>query len=132
LCSNSNKILDIIALRGLIAIGILKHCFQRRHRVDYGIARPHLNNKILAVPFKASDTPTERAEFSHPDIALMYTTLLYYYDGMQEQELFKAVEILLLMSPNAQKVEYNIWFFYLSKSRMVNSDSLELDKCKKN
>jgi hypothetical protein len=128
LCLNSNRMLDLIALRGILACGILKHCLQRRHRVDYGIARPHLKNKLLAVPFKASDTPAERAEFSHPDIALMYTTLSYYYDGLQEHELKQAVEMLLIMSPNAQAVEYKIWF-ELSKSRMLNNDLFEFDKC---
>ena len=31
--------------------------------------------------------PSERAEFSHPDITLVFTTLSYLYDGLTSEQL---------------------------------------------
>ena len=42
--------------------------------MDYGVARP--GRKRLAVPFRAADTPAERAEFSQPDVASALTMVL--------------------------------------------------------
>jgi hypothetical protein len=33
------------------------------------------------VPFRAAQTPSERAEFAHPDVALLLTALSYFRDG---------------------------------------------------
>jgi hypothetical protein len=46
--------------------------------VDYGIKKLNWKKK-LAVPFRSSDTPTERSEFGMPDTAIMLTILSYYY-----------------------------------------------------
>jgi hypothetical protein len=53
----------VLAARGCIACGLLFHCLRARHRVNYGI---DTYRKKMAVPFFASDTPKDRAEFSHP------------------------------------------------------------------
>jgi hypothetical protein len=49
---------------------VLQHCLMKRHRVDYGIHRVE-GRKRMAVPFRASDTPSERSEFGHMDCALV-------------------------------------------------------------
>jgi hypothetical protein len=49
---------DILALRGLLVGGILVHCLRKRHRVDFGVARP--GKKKLSVPFRGADTPSLR------------------------------------------------------------------------
>jgi hypothetical protein len=49
---------DILSLRGLLVGGILIHCLQKRHRVDFGVARP--GKKKLSVPFRGADTPSLR------------------------------------------------------------------------
>ena len=49
---------DILSIRGLLVGGILIHCLQKRHRVDFGIARP--GKKKLSVPFRGADTPSLR------------------------------------------------------------------------
>ena len=64
----------LLALRGLLGFGMLEHCLTKRHRADYGFA-PELGRKRIAVPFRAADTPALRAEFAHPDVALVLTTL---------------------------------------------------------
>ena len=36
----------------------------------------------MAIPYRASGIPAERSEFAHPDCAIIYTQLSYYYDGL--------------------------------------------------
>lgn len=49
---------DVLALRGLLVGGLLIHCLRKRHRVDYGVARP--GKKRISVPFRGADTPSLR------------------------------------------------------------------------
>ena len=67
---------DILAARGCIAHGTLFHGLYRRYRVHYGI--DNTRGRKMAVPYAASDTPKARAEYSHPDMAIIYTCLSYY------------------------------------------------------
>ena len=76
---------DLLAFRGLLAHGILVHCLQKRFRVDYGLKAGAV--KRMAVPYRASDTPSERSEFSQPDCAIVMTYLSYYYDGLTAQQV---------------------------------------------
>jgi hypothetical protein len=48
----------VLSFRGLLVGGILIHCLKKRHRVDYGVARP--GKKKLSVPFRGADTPSLR------------------------------------------------------------------------
>lgn len=60
--------LGLLLLRGLFAHGILKFAFsQKRWRVNFGL---DLSRTMLAVPYHAKDTPSARAEFSHPDTSM--------------------------------------------------------------
>lgn len=99
---------NILLLRGLLSGGILSFAFgQKRWRVDYG-THPNRETKTrLAVPFRAKDNPTPRSEFSHPDVVIVLTCLSYYYKGLQDEELFEALE-LLIRSDNAD-LEYRAW-----------------------
>ncbi|KAH8125774.1 hypothetical protein LI328DRAFT_165631 [Trichoderma asperelloides] len=99
---------NILLLRGLLSGGILSFAFgQKRWRVDYG-THPNREMKTrLAVPFKAKDNPTPRSEFSHPDVVIVLTCLSYYYKGLQDEELFEALE-LLVRSDNPD-LEYRTW-----------------------
>lgn len=45
----------------------------------------------MAVPFRACDTPSERAEFKHPDAAIVKTQLAYYQAGLQAEQLREAL-----------------------------------------
>lgn len=56
------------AYQGFLACSVLQHCIQKRHSVDYGIRRSF--GKRLAVPYRASNTPSDRSEFGHPDCAI--------------------------------------------------------------
>ena len=55
---DESELNDVLALRGFLAGGILVHCLQKRHRVDFGVARP--GKKKLSVPFRGADTPSHR------------------------------------------------------------------------
>lgn len=105
----------LLAIRGLLACGVLQHALMKRHRVDYGI-NPN-GKKRLAVPFRGKDTPSERSEFGHPDMALVLTHLSYYEDGLSEDDVRKAFVKLLAGGPNERKDLYNIWLMR-SKTRM--------------
>jgi len=76
---------QLLLLRGLIAHGILVHSLkEKRWRVDYGLDP---SRSMLAVPFRAKDSPAPRAEFGHPDIIIVLTCLSYYYGGLTNDQL---------------------------------------------
>ena len=106
---------DILALRGLLSGGVLRHCLVKRHRVNYGVARP--GKKRLAVPFRFADTPDDRSEFAHPDCAIAFTVLSYYYDGLSRKEVMQTLEALMGMSDSAQRKFYSKWL-EISSDRM--------------
>ena len=76
----------LLLLRGLFAGGILTFALsQKRWRVNYGL---HLVRTRLAVPYQAKDSPSARAEFSHPDTAIVLTCLSYYYGGLDDKQIY--------------------------------------------
>jgi hypothetical protein len=92
---------DILSARGFIAYGSLFHGLEARYRVNYGLF-PCSKTK-MAVPYSASDTPKQRAQYSHPDMELVYTALSYYHEGLTESQLKAALECLQAMGPVAQE-----------------------------
>ena len=95
----------LLLLRGLLATGILLYAFrERRWRVDYGLAPMRT---MLAVPYRAKDVPAQRAEFGHPDIAIILTCLAYYYGGLSEEQLRLSFEILLRQDDPS--LDYDLW-----------------------
>lgn len=117
---------DVLAFRGLLAYGNFMHCLQRRHNVNYGIKKP--GKKQMAVPYRAAHTPAERAEFAHPDIALIYTIFSYYYIGLDEGQFEQAMRRLLSRPTNVQKHEFSSWYKISSEaySGSVSIDSPEM------
>ncbi|KAG1894556.1 uncharacterized protein F5891DRAFT_1152294 [Suillus fuscotomentosus] len=95
----------LLVLRGLLACGILVYALkERRWRVDYGLAQ---KRTMLAVPFRAKDMPSLRAEFGHPDVAVTLTCLSYYYGGLTLQQLILCFELLL--KQDNPTLEYESW-----------------------
>ena len=76
---------DILSIRGFLAYGILFHGLSRRYGVDFGL-NPSLKTR-MAVPFSACDTPKYRAQYCHPDVELVFTTLTYYYVGIEKDQM---------------------------------------------
>ncbi|KAG1873394.1 hypothetical protein C8R48DRAFT_769831 [Suillus tomentosus] len=95
----------LLVLRGLLACGILVYALkERRWRVNYGLAP---ERTMLAVPFRAKDMPSLRAEFGHPDVAVTLTCLSYYYGGLTLQQLMLCFELLL--KQDNPTLEYESW-----------------------
>ncbi|KAG2137478.1 hypothetical protein DEU56DRAFT_736818 [Suillus clintonianus] len=95
----------LLVLRGLLACGILVYALkERRWRVDYGLPP---KRTMLAVPFRAKDMPSLRAEFGHPDVAITLTCLSYYYARLTLQQLMLCFELLLKQDNPA--LEYESW-----------------------
>ena len=105
---SEQRLTDVLALRGFLVGGLLRHCLLKRHRVDFGIVRPGKNR--VAVPFRFADTPDERSEFAHPDCAVAFTVLAYYHDGLKRHEFELALEALFSQGKSAQRNFYNCWF----------------------
>jgi hypothetical protein len=51
--------------------------------VQYGYADEIRIKKMkLAVPYEASEVPSKKNEFSHPEVTIYLTFLTYYYEGI--------------------------------------------------
>jgi hypothetical protein len=119
-----NRMDAMYALRGLLAHGLLKTCLQSRHRVQFGVCRPHPKQKRMAIPFRANNVPAERSEFKQPDVALVYTCLSYFSDGLSLEEVREALKLLLSLGTNAQSHEYNLWLESHSHIPSVSFDRI--------
>lgn len=69
----------ILSLSGLLRFEVLKLVLMRRWRVNYGVNEK--GQRQMAIPFKAKDVAAEMTEFGHPDVALCFSHLSYYYSG---------------------------------------------------
>ncbi|QRW06904.1 kinase-like protein [Ceratobasidium sp. AG-Ba] len=95
----------LLLLRGLLACGIIAFALKDKHyRVDYGL---HLSRSLLAVPYHAKDIPSLRAEFGHPDVAVVLTCLSYYNSGLTDSQLDTCFELLYKLDNPA--LEYEQW-----------------------
>jgi hypothetical protein len=103
------QLMQLLAMRGLLACGMLAHCLSRRHRVDYGVDSRRGKARRVAVPYRASDTPSERAEYAQPDTLIVFTLLSYYHRGLSRDEVREAGRELLTLGPIAQRAEYCLW-----------------------
>ncbi|KAI8841476.1 hypothetical protein BJ741DRAFT_701608 [Chytriomyces cf. hyalinus JEL632] len=99
---------QVLMLRGLLAFGILEHCLSLRHAVDYGLDTRR--QKRMAVPFTAVSVPSERAEFSHPDIVIILTSLSFFHVGLTNDQVKAAISFLLTLAKGSQVHYYTRWF----------------------
>lgn len=100
----------LLLLRGLIAHNILLFAlYEKRWKVDYGL---DLRRSMLAVPYRAKDSPSGQSEFSHPDVAITLTCLSYYYGGLNEAQLEIAFRVLL--KTDNPTLEYEKWWNVMS------------------
>ncbi|KAJ3472511.1 hypothetical protein NLG97_g10929 [Lecanicillium saksenae] len=98
----------LLLLRGLLAQGILSFVLEKkRWRVDYGLDPSRPRPTRLAVPFRAKDLPTDRSEFSHPDVVIALTSLCYYYTGLSDDDLM--LSIRHLQQSDQADMEYQDW-----------------------
>uniref|UniRef100_A0A0G4HK66 ubiquitinyl hydrolase 1 n=1 Tax=Chromera velia CCMP2878 TaxID=1169474 RepID=A0A0G4HK66_9ALVE len=68
--------------------------------------------RLSAVPFRGKDKPADRTEFANPDVAVMFTLLSYFYQGLGEAEILEVLEDLQ-SEPNPDAT----WRFWLHSVR---------------
>ncbi|KAI0275472.1 hypothetical protein BC834DRAFT_853041 [Gloeopeniophorella convolvens] len=97
----------LLLLRGLLmdGDGILGYALkERRWRVDFGLDP---TRTLLAVPYRAKDVPSIRAEFGHPDVAIALTCLSYYYGGLTKSQVLQCFDFLFKL--DNPELEYESW-----------------------
>lgn len=82
----------LLLVRGLILNRILLFCMKRRFNVQYGL---HPTRDPMAVPFEAKGVPSETSEFGHPDVAIIFTTLSFYYAGLTPGQFRQSLSSVL-------------------------------------
>src|SRR5258706_15699947 len=95
----------ILLLRCLLGHGVLLTVLkEKRWRVDYGL---DVSRSMLAVPYRAKDSPSHRAEFGHTDIGICLTCLSYYYEGLTDAQL--EASFSQLFKADNPDLEYEEW-----------------------
>ncbi|OGM48391.1 hypothetical protein ABOM_003402 [Aspergillus bombycis] len=95
---------NLYLLRGLLAHGILLLCLKKRWNVQYGL---HPDRAPMAVPFHAKGVPSDHAEWGHPDVAILFTCLSFYHQGLTEDQLQRSLQEVLRSDDPA--IEYDRW-----------------------
>lgn len=91
-------------LRGFIVHRILLLTLKKRWNVQYGL---HPNRVPIAVPYHAKGVPSDQAEWGHPDVAILFTCLAFYFGGLDREQLRQSLgHILKSDDPSS---EYDRW-----------------------
>ncbi|KAF6823338.1 hypothetical protein CPLU01_11478 [Colletotrichum plurivorum] len=91
-------------LRGVLVNRILMMTLKKRWNVQYGL---HPLRDPIAVPYHAKGVPSEQSEWGHPDVAILFTCLAFYYDGISIAQLTQSLEHLL--KSDDPSAEYDKW-----------------------
>ncbi|KAK6519193.1 hypothetical protein TWF281_003882 [Arthrobotrys megalospora] len=94
----------IYLLRGLFVHRILLLALKKRWNVQYGL---HPTRDPVAVPYHAKGVPSEQAEWGHPDVAILFTCLSFYYHGLNMDQLGQSLRYVLQSDDPAS--EYDRW-----------------------
>jgi len=92
----------LLTARGLLVGRILVLCLGRRWNVQYGLSPAR---RPIAVPFEAKGVPSSRAEFGHPDVAIVLTCLAFYYAGLTLAQFLQGLQHLLQSDDPAARYE---------------------------
>jgi hypothetical protein len=118
---------SLFLLRGLLVHGILLLCLKKRWNVQYGL---HPQRDPIAVPFHAKGVPSEQAEWGHPDVAILFTCLAFYYNGLSIPQLRQALQHVLRSDDPSS--EYDRWIYHsdtlpdsLRRWNLINIDDDE-------
>ncbi|OJJ73414.1 hypothetical protein ASPBRDRAFT_503222 [Aspergillus brasiliensis CBS 101740] len=91
-------------LRGLIVHRIILLCLKKRWNVQYGL---HPKRDPMAVPFQAKGVPSDYAEWGHPDVAILFTCLAFYHQGLSQEQCRRCLQAALKSDDPA--TEYDRW-----------------------
>ncbi|KAI1855789.1 hypothetical protein JX265_012234 [Neoarthrinium moseri] len=92
----------LLVVRGLLLNKILVLCLSKRWNVHYGL---HAGRHPIAVPFEAKGTPSEQSEFGHPDVAILFTSLAFYYSGLAQNQFRESLQLVLQSDDPAAQYE---------------------------
>ncbi|KAF3909914.1 hypothetical protein ABW21_db0200578 [Orbilia brochopaga] len=104
--NNTAVIKTIYLLRGLFVHRILLLALKKRWNVQYGL---HPTRDPVAVPYHAKGVPSEQAEWGHPDVAILFTCLSFYYHGLNMEQLSQSLRFVLQSDDPAS--EYDRWAY---------------------
>ncbi|KAK6330344.1 hypothetical protein TWF696_003440 [Orbilia brochopaga] len=104
--NNVAIIKTIYLLRGLFVHRILLLALKKRWNVQYGL---HPTRDPVAVPYHAKGVPSEQAEWGHPDVAILFTCLSFYYHGLSMEQLGQSLRFVLQSDDPAS--EYDRWTY---------------------
>ncbi|KAI0809453.1 hypothetical protein GGR55DRAFT_175773 [Xylaria sp. FL0064] len=114
----------LLLVRGLLLHRIIVLCLNKRWNVQYGL---HPDRDPIAVPFEAKGKPSEQAEYSHPDVSILFTCLSFYYAGLTRDQLTQGLQHIL--QSNDPAAQYEWWTSTCSKLpqslrvwNMINAD----------
>eukprot|EP00808_Paulinella_micropora_P027362 g35199.t1 len=98
----------LLELRGLLGLEILRLILERRHNIDYGIdpGRPSLQ---MAVPYRAKNKPSPRAEFNHLAVKICFSLTDHYKRGLTMEQVRKVIEHLEAGNSQSSDREYDYW-----------------------
>ncbi|CAK7216903.1 hypothetical protein SEUCBS140593_003023 [Sporothrix eucalyptigena] len=82
----------LLLMRGLLQHDILATCLKKRWNVQYGL---HPKRWPIAVPYEARGVPSERSEFGHPDVTIIFTCLAFYYAGINLEQFRQGLNHVL-------------------------------------
>ena len=102
-------------------------------RVSYGLLQPRdiallagtpqpLPRRLLAVPFRAKDSPSPSSEFAHPDATICLTLLAYQHEGLRLSDiesLVGAMQLQLRKEPGPlwRRAAFTTWQAWLEEAR---------------
>ncbi|KAI0484077.1 hypothetical protein GGR56DRAFT_8381 [Xylariaceae sp. FL0804] len=94
----------LLLVRGLLINNILLLCLSKRWNVQYGL---HPERHPVAVPYEAKGVPSEQAEFGHPDVAILFTCLSFYFTGLSYKQFIQSLQLVLRSDDPA--AQYESW-----------------------
>ncbi|KAH7021746.1 hypothetical protein B0J12DRAFT_773782 [Macrophomina phaseolina] len=95
---------NLYLLRGLLVHRILLLTLKKRWNVQYGL---HETRDPIAVPYHAKGVPSDQAEWGHPDVAILFTCLSFYFGGLSPSQLRQSLEHLVKSDDPSS--EYDRW-----------------------
>ena len=96
----------VYLLRGFLVHRILLLTLKKRWNVQYGL---HPARDPIAVPYLAKGVPSDQSEFGHPDVAICFTCLAFYFSGLSISQLRESLENILRSDDPA--THYERWIF---------------------
>lgn len=108
---------DLLLWRGLLGLGLVLFALHdKRFRVDYGLDP---SRTLLAVPYRAKDVPSIKADFGHPDVTIILTCLSYYYGGLTEAQVVLCFKLLCQLDNPTQEYEVRLIYRLISGTILI-------------